>query len=72
MIHVQEKTKKKISKEQGLMQASIKDPIPFKSNPMPVIITKKDCLTIDISAHVLLLRSRNLIKMAYLFPSPSL
>lgn len=53
MIHVQEKTKKKISKEQGLMQASIKDPIPFKSNPMPVIITKKDCLTIDISAHKL-------------------
>jgi len=39
---------------------------------MPIIITKKDCLTIDISSHVLLLRSRNLIKMAFLFPSPSL
>jgi hypothetical protein len=54
MIHVQEKTKKKIFKEQGFLQTTTKDPIPFKGNPFPVVITKKDCLTIDIGSHVLL------------------
>jgi hypothetical protein len=65
MILLQEKTKKKLMKEKTVQQTPKHEP-PFKNIPPPSVV-KKDCLTINLTLHVIVGSLRSSIRME--FPS---